>query len=73
MKKLIITLFLLMAALPSIAQTQFWYHGVHYEMTNSYSGTTVIVISADATTYSGTITIPEIVRAKMQANSGGGE
>ncbi len=73
MKKLIITLFLLMAALQSIAQTQFWYHGVHYEMTNSYSGTTVIVISADATTYSGTITIPEIVRAKMQANSGGGE
>ena len=65
MKNLIITLFLLMAALPSIAQTQFWYHGVHYEMTNSYSGTTVIVISADATTYSGTITIPEIVRAKM--------
>ena len=74
MKKQIFTLFLLLAAtLSSVAQTQFWYHGVHYELTDSYGSSTVYVIEADGDTYSGTITIPESVRTKGTYGSGGGE
>lgn len=69
MKKLIITLFLLMAALPSIAQTQFWYHGVHYELWSDG----VEVIEADNNTYSGEIVIPNSVGVMVNEQSGGGQ
>lgn len=69
MKKLIITLFLLVAALPSIAQTQFWYHGVHYE----FRGDGVEVIAADGNTYSGEIVIPKSVGVLVYEQSGAGQ
>ena len=68
-KQIYALLLLLMVCLSASAQTQFWYRGVHYEVSEYQNA---IVIAANNGAYSGKITIPETVYAQVYASSGGG-
>ena len=65
MKKILYTMLLLIAvSLTAGAQTQFWYHGVHYEVTD-YGENAVMVISSDNYGYSGPLVIPKRVKTTV--------
>ena len=69
MKKLYFAfLLLLLAALPAIAQTQFWYEGVHFEVSGDQ---TVRVIEAYDNSYAGVVTIPQVAKFRTISTESG--
>ena len=72
MKKIIITLLLLLSsAIPVLSQNQFWYKGFLFEVNGHYEDYGVKLIAANDGSYSGIVTIPDIVSIIVTNEAGG--
>ena len=73
MKKIIFTLFLLLAlTMPAVAQSQFWYRGFEFTYTGSYDTYGVALIGVSDECNSGRVVIPNTVTVLATEQSGGG-